>query len=178
MEYNKLRQFFTVKTILIFMLLWVATNIWMRYGATGSVTLRNLTGEEQIPDTMFFGYSLERLFAMFQKFGVEGRTIYLKFQYKDYIYPLIYSTLLVGFLVRTKLPKPFRFFIFIPWVAAFLDYGENIIIRNQVLNFPDLNANLVAIASALTLSKWSLVFVSVGLIIVFWGISFLDKKRD
>lgn len=178
MKYNKLKQFFTIKTILIFMLLWVATNIWMRYGASGSVTLSLLTGEDQIPDTMIFGYSLERLFAMFQNFGEEGRMIYLKFQYKDYIYPLIYSTLLVGLLLRTNPPKVLRFFIFMPWVAAILDYGENLILRNQVINFPDLNANLVAIASILTLIKWSLVFISGFLIIVFWSILLLGKKRD
>jgi len=164
---NKLKKFFTVKTILIFAFLWIVTNIWMRYGSTGSIALRELTGENQLPDTMFFGYSLETLFALLKNYGKEGRTIYLGFQYKDFIYPLIYSTMLVGLLFRSNLPNGIRFLKFTPWIAALFDYIENLLVRDLVLSFPDLNASLVSTASVFTAAKWMLIFVSIGFIIVF-----------
>ena len=178
MDNKRLKKFFSVKVILIFLLLWIVTNIWMWFGPTGSITLRELTGENKLPDTMFFGYSFDTLFNLLKSYGENGRVIYLGFQNKDFIYPLIYSTLLVGLLLRSNLPKVMNFWIFAPWVAAILDYAENLIIRNQVLNFPDLNAEWISVASAFTVAKWSLVFISGIFIIIFGSVSFFRKRKS
>ena len=177
MDNKRLRKFFSIKVILILMILWIVTNIWMWFGPTGSLTLRELTGESKLPDTMFYGYSFTTLFELLKNYGENGRLIYLGFQGKDFVYPLIYSTLLAGLLMRSKLPKVLSFWIFIPWVAAIFDYAENLIIRNQVLNFPDLNADWISIASVFTVSKWSLVFISGFFVIVFGVASFIRKPR-
>ena len=149
----------------------------MSFGEFGSHAIKKLSGESQIPDSMLFGYSLERLFSMLHNFGLEGRNMYLKFQYIDYFYPLVYSTLLVALLIRVKLSYSIRYVIYLPWVAAIFDYGENVLIRNEVLNFPHLNANLVAIASTLTITKWFLVFISVILVVVYWFASLWQKRK-
>lgn len=177
MDNKRLRKFFSIKVIIILVLLWIFTNIWMWFGPSGSITLRDITGESKLPDTMFFGYSFNVLFELLKNYGENGRAIYLGFQSKDFVYPLVYSTLLAGLLLRSKLPKVLSFWIFIPWVAAIFDYAENLIIRNQVLNFPDLNADWVSMASVFTVSKWSLVFISGLFIIVFWVASFFRKRK-
>ena len=176
MDNKRFRRFFSIKVILILLLLWVLTNVWMWFGPTGSITLRELTGESKLPDTMFFGYTMEYLYRLLRAYGTEGRAIYLGFQNKDFVYPLVYSTLLVGLLLRSKLPKVLSFWIFIPWLAAVLDYAENLIIRNQVLNFPDLNAEWISVASVCTVTKWGLVFIS-GLFILYFGsFSLIHRK--
>jgi hypothetical protein len=176
MNYDKLRAFFTVRTIWILLALWVANNLWMWFGPSGSMTLRQLAGRSEIPDVMILGYTVESLNGLLADFGAKGREIYLSFQYKDFTYPLIYSTLLAGLFIRVKPPRRLLFMVFLPWVAALTDFAENLMLRKIVTDFPVTDAALVQTASLFTVTKWSLIFISVSAIILIKVVNLVRRR--
>jgi hypothetical protein len=120
---------------------------------------------------MMLGYDLTTLNNVFKAYGPEGIAIYKKIKILDYIYPLIYTTLILGFLVRSHPPKQWRpaiygnaFFILI------LDYAENILLGILVDRYPFLTPDyrsLAKFAALLTELKWTFIALAVFNIIIF-----------
>ncbi len=177
MKTDKLVKFFTLKTVLIFLALWIVVNLWMWFGSSGSMTLRELTGDSRIPDTMIWGYSAQSLGELLSIYGVKGRELYLSFQYKDFIYPLIYSTLLVGLLIRVRLPEKLNFVVLVPWIAAVFDYAENLMVRKMVSDFPNIKEGFAQASSMFTVLKWDLIFFSLAFIVVFGAWRIFAKRN-
>ena len=129
--------------------------------------IKEISGGLGIPDTeMYYGFA--QLQNLFNHYGEAGRMIYLKLQFVDMVYPLVYSFLLASLLFLLARKTRLENFIFLPFVAAFFDYCENILLRINILDFPGMNKILVNLAAFSTLLKWCSVFVSVVVILVIF----------
>ena len=127
--------------------------------------LKALSGNLSMPD-MDLVYSYDRLSFLFQQYGVAGRDVYLKLQWIDMIYPLVYSTFFASLLFLFFGKTKFSYLVFIPIAAAVFDYAENILLRINILSYPDMNRLLVNISSITTLLKWSLILLTIITIII------------
>ncbi len=127
--------------------------------------IKALSGNLGIPDMDLY-YSYDRLSYLFHEYGAVGKEIYLKLQWVDMIYPLVYSvffaSLLFLFFGKTK----FSNLVFIPFAAATFDFIENIILRISILTYPDMNHLLVHISAVTTFLKWILILLTIVMIIV------------
>lgn len=140
--------------------------------------INQISGGKGIPDALFF-YSFKQLSIIFQSYGVDGKDIYLRLQLIDMFYPIIYSLLLGSLLYiqlkKTKLVK----LVYLPFIAAIFDYSENILLRINLLDYPEMNKVWVDFAAISTFLKWSFVYLSIFFIIiglVKWIVSLSLKK--
>ncbi len=137
-----------------------------------------LSGGMGIPDARMF-YTLPQLQSMFWHYGTEGREMYLQLQWIDMFYPLVYSTLLASLLYLVFKRTRLEILIFVPFVAALLDYTENILLRISILSFPDMNEKIVSIAGPVTFLKWLLVFFAFFLLLfgLIWRVAHWFRLR-
>jgi len=123
-----------------------------------------VSGGMGIPDARMF-YTYPQLQNMFQHYGPQGREMYLRLQWVDMVYPLVYSTLLASllFLVykKTRLLKT----VYVPFLAALFDYLENILLHISILSFPDMQKWIVQVVGPVTFFKWLLVFFAFFLLV-------------
>jgi len=126
--------------------------------------LMEISGGVGLPDLELY-YTVGQLHNIFLRFGDLGRSMYLKLQYIDMVYPLIYASLLASLLFLLIKNTRLENLIFLPALAAFFDYAENILLRINILAFPNMEKITVQFASAATLLKWSMIFLSVVVIL-------------
>lgn len=122
-------------------------------------------------DLMFF-YTPAKAFAMMDKYGEAGRSIYLKIELTaDIIYPIIY-TLFYGLLISWLFQRAFKpdskmmKWNVAPVGAWFFDLLENVGIVSMLAMYPtqpDLMAWITMIFGSL---KWAFAFLSIGLVLV------------
>lgn len=129
--------------------------------------LQQISGGFGIADTAFF-YRFDYLHKLFSHYGNAGKMMYLQLQTIDMIYPLVYSTLLASLLYLVIRKGRWAFFIFLPPMAALFDYAENISLRINLLMFPSMNHFLANASGIFTCLKWSLVYLSVLVLIAVW----------
>ncbi|WP_052467102.1 hypothetical protein [Psychroserpens damuponensis] len=136
-------------------------------------------------DMLPTGYNLDYVNILFRTLGENGREIYLTNQIPvDMIYPLLfaltYSLLLAYFLKKlNKLKSPFTFLCLLPIIAGITDYLENIGIITMLNSYPNLTKNLVNTTNTFSLIKstsTSIFFIALIVILIIFGIKFLQKK--
>jgi hypothetical protein len=167
--------------MLILIILWIVANIAFQLGPYSISKLKEVSGGAGIPD-MMLGYDLATLNSVFTAYGTEGIAIYKKIKILDYIYPLIYTTLILGFLVRSRPPKQWRSVIYgNAFIILFLDYAENFILGILVDRYPFLTPDyrtMAKFASLLTELKWSFIALAVFYILVFsFRYQLVSKKK-
>jgi len=137
-----------------------------------------LSGGMGIPDARMF-YTFSQLQNMFWHYGTEGREMYLQLQWIDMVYPLVYSTLLASLLYLVFKRTSLEILVFTPFVAALLDYTENVLLRISILSFPDMNQKLVSIAGPVTFLKWLLLFFAFFLLLfgLVWRVAHWFRLR-
>jgi len=126
--------------------------------------IQQISGGLGIPDSELY-YSFTQLSMMFDKYGANGREAYLNLQWIDMLYPVVYSLLLGSILYFLYKRSRFQWVVLIPLFAAIFDYLENIMLRINVLTFPNMNDVMVSMSSIATFMKWSLLIVSIFLLI-------------
>jgi hypothetical protein len=147
---------FSKKNVIILAILWLATNLLFLFGPWSSSELAELSGGKGIPDLM--SYDLHKLQNLFAAYGPQGIDIYKNIQLIDFVYPLIYGALLLGILVRLKLPNSFTVLYASPFIIVFFDYSENLIIRHLINLYPNLTeaqSHLANLANICTTLKWA-----------------------
>ena len=144
--------------------------------------IQQLTNGRGLPDAEIY-YTYHQLFQLFDSYGEAGRKIYLQLQVIDMVYPVVYSLLLAGILMALYKQSRFEHVVFIPFIAAVFDYTENILLRSSLLAFPAMDDTLVQIAAIATLLKWSLLVLSLLLLIpgvvariILWNIRRKEKS--
>ena len=121
---------------------------------------------------LHFSYTSADVFKSFYQMGENGRYINLySTLILDTIYPILYTSLILGAYVR--LFKNNNLIFFIPITAFLLDIIENINITYMNLNYLDLNETQVMFASMVTSIKW-LTIITMILALVF---GYLKKNR-
>ena len=168
---TKLEKFFTKKRLILIGILWVFTNILFHFGPWGMNELEKVSGGKGIPDLMT-EYDLDTLYQLFTAYGDEGIRIYKNLQIIDFVYPLIYGSLLLGLLVRLQINMYLKFLLSFPFAIVFFDYSENLIIRHLINKFPDISekadGHLANLASLCTTIKWAQITAVLFGIILIW----------
>jgi len=155
-ETSKMERIFSKKNVIILAVLWLATNLIFHFGPWSTSALAEISGGKGIPDLM--SYDLHKLQNLFAAYGPQGIDIYKNIQLIDFVYPLIYGALLLGILVRLKLPNSFTVLYASPFIIVFFDYSENLIIRHLINLYPNLTedqSHLANLANICTTLKWA-----------------------
>ncbi len=137
--------------------------------------LQHLSGGYGIPDALFY-YRFDTLQTLFSHYGEAGKKVYLQLQVIDMIYPLIYSTLLAGLLYLQFSKSRLTWVIIIPHIAALFDYAENLSLRFNLIRFPSLDPAVADASGIFTCLKWSLVYLSILLLLIAWFKRLFFKK--
>ena len=122
-------------------------------------------------DLMFF-YTPEKAFAMIEKYGEAGRSIYFKIELTaDIIYPIIYTLfygLLISWLFQRgfKPDSPMQKWNLMPVGAWFFDLLENTGIVSMLMMYPSKPEILAWVTMLFGSLKWACFVVAVGLVLV------------
>jgi hypothetical protein len=148
----------------------VSIIIAIMLGYLTQTMINDVYGDFTILDTRLGGYSFTDIQATFDGIGIEGLGVWLQIYALDFLFPFVYSvSMMIGINMElNKLEfstKRFRPLVFLPLVAGFTDYIENILLLSQILSYPDLSASVIAIASVVTQLKWVLVLGGFSVIV-------------
>ncbi len=137
----------------------------MQFGIGGISDIKHVSGGVSIPDIHLY-QTLDNLSDTLTAYGAQGRIYYLRYQYRDFIYPLIYGLLLMGLIYRMIKPRSINFWVFLPWFAVFFDFSENYFLREIFYSYPEIDSATVSLASTATFLKWLFIFFSLGIFIL------------
>lgn len=122
-------------------------------------------------DLMFF-FTPEQAFAMIEKYGEDGRTLYTRIELTaDIIYPIIY-TLFFGLLISWLFQRGFKpeskmqTWNAMPVGAWLFDMLENIGIVTMLGMYPAKPAAIAWITMIFGSVKWAFAFLSIGLVLI------------
>jgi hypothetical protein len=127
------------------------------------------------------GYSFNYANELLTQLGEEGRNLYLSTQLPlDFIYPglfaVTYSLLLVWLFGKTfNVNSKVYYFALVPFLAGVFDYVENLFIIKMISSFPELQVNVVKVASTFTILKSS--FSMFFFILLTVGFALLCKQK-
>jgi hypothetical protein len=125
--------------------------------------MRALAGGEPILDMRLEGYSPREAYHLLETLGPAGRRSYLEMLWTiDLLLPALFTLFLWASMRRGALGR-WRWAALLGGVADFL---ENAAITFLLLGFPAQRDALVRLASALTVSKFSLYFAALALALV------------
>ena len=173
------RKFFTKQRVLILFILWILMNLAFHFGPWSISALKEVSGGSGIPDVML-NYDLNTLNKLFNDYGPQGIAIYKKIQILDFIYPLIYTTLMLGILARLRKPKFFNKPYFLPFAILIMDYSENFLLRYLINHYPFLTPDFrkyAELASIATSLKWAFIAVVLLEITAFFIYGLLHKSK-
>jgi len=123
-----------------------------------------------MPDTRF-GYTFAEIQVVFDGLGVEGLRAWSTVHLLDYIFPITYMLAMI-FSLGLQLKRlnysssNYNRVLLLPILGCIADYVENILVQTQVLAYPNLSANVISLASYVTISKWLFLGLGFGAIIV------------
>lgn len=99
-------------------------------------------------------YNLADIHAAMLQYGLDGRSTYaVASATLDTLFPLLYVTFFCGLLYRFRPSEPLWLLAFIPLVSGLWDLCENVQIIALLLQYPDISAIQVSVASFFTTSK-------------------------
>ncbi len=121
-----------------------------------------------------FSYSSEKAYEILANYSNEDLTEYIIGELTvDLVYPIIY-TLFISFFIF-KLSKKYTLSLF-PLLILFLDYFENIGIVVILNHYPQKLPNIVTITSIFTSMKWTLVAISILMILALLIMKLYKRK--
>lgn len=99
-------------------------------------------------------YTLADIHAAMLEYGPQGRAAYaVASPTLDTLFPVLYVTFFVGLIYRFRPSERLWVMAFIPVVAGVWDLCENAQITAMLLQYPDISARQVAVASFFTTVK-------------------------
>ena len=121
--------------------------------------------ESGLIDLMPF-FNKESFYQALENYGEVGRAAYLQYWYYDFLYPFVYMVLmytLIGLMFnRIKLPtEKGTFWMYVPFFAVLIDFGENLSFLSIISAFPEQNPMLFWMAFTLSSLKWSAIYAVV-----------------
>jgi hypothetical protein len=147
--------------------------------------LSALAGKEiEVPDVRF-GFSPDELHQVLDELGPAGRDFYRLVELSlDVAYPLAYGLFFAGllwFLGGRFLPAQniWRKIALLPLLASLFDLSENVSLSLLVSRFPERMDGLAGFANVANQLKFSLVAVSIGLVLaglIAWGVRIFTPR--
>jgi hypothetical protein len=99
-------------------------------------------------------YSLADIQAAMLQYGADGRAVYaIASATVDTLFPVLYVTFFAGLLYRFRPSQRLWVIAFLPVLAGVWDLCENAQIITMLVQYPDLSARQVAVASFFTSVK-------------------------
>lgn len=139
------------------------------------------TADGSEPIDLLFAPRPEKLFALVDSYGAEGRNLYALFELTaDLIYPIIYATFLaitLTLLARRLYGAQSRATIIniVPFGIVIADYLENMGIVMLLMTYPEKISWAAWATSFFNAAKWSLVGGTFALIVI--GLVLLPFRR-
>jgi hypothetical protein len=142
----------------------------------------DIYGSVDMPD-MKLGYSYDDILQAFSSLGSAGIQAWLQAHLLDLIFPLGYAFgMTFGILMELRISFPerknIRVLALLPILAAFADYVENTLIAAQAAAYPNLSAEVIAIASGFTTIKWLLLYTGFAIIFILLPIVIYRKVKE
>lgn len=123
-------------------------------------------------------YKLADVQAAMLQYGPQGRAVYaLASPTVDTLFPILYVTFFAGLLYRFRPSERLWPLAFIPVFAGAWDLCENAQITTLLLQFPDISARQVAVASIFTSVKHAMSAVYELMAVVFLLIALVRRFR-
>ncbi len=176
---RNLREFLTNAVLFIILLSFMAISALMYFGIGGTKDIYDLSGMF-IPDMNIF-HSNDSLMEYFDAWGAQGRLFYIRYQYRDFIYPIIYSVLMSAILIRLIQPKYFNFWVIVPMFAMLFDFAENYFLRVLVYDYPNLDPQNISYATVFSSLKWMTILFSLILILIAFSrrrIAYIKSQEE
>jgi hypothetical protein len=118
-------------------------------------------------------FDAERIAAILGAWGPAGIETFKTHFYLDFIHPFLYGAFLFFTMLylKTELSgamaaRGIPAYCFIPCAGAAFDLAENVLELTMLGQNPDFSAGLVFATALVSLVKWTLAAVSIGIIIV------------
>jgi len=161
-------------TFLIFILVFIITHLFeIPWGSKQVSSLLN--GQEIFDKKPLF--SSDEVYAKIGTFSEEGLKVYQRFTYTvDIVFPVSFFVFLLTFaqFVAYRIKKSkliYRIIIGFPTLWLITDLLENLIIYIILSNYPTRYDFLGGIIGAVSATKFTLLFCSIIIPLIFWGIS-------
>jgi hypothetical protein len=154
-------------------LLMIAESLMMFYIMPVAAGIMALAANNSVlPLDLMFFYTPEQAFAMMDKYGEAGRSIYLRIALTaDIIYPIIY-TLFFGLLLSWLFQRAFRSaspmqkWNVMPVGAWFFDMLENTGIVSMLMAYPSRPEIMAWLTMLFGSLKWGFLALTMGLVLV------------
>lgn len=167
---NKLSNFIARRyslRLMIGLFLGVAFFFWLFNFSTLPLSgpeLKKVSNGEDLLDVRFY-YSAQEAYRAMERYGVEGRALYLRFLAADFIFAPLYGfafALLFTRLTSTLFPSSsnWRKLNLLPIGIAMADIAENICIFLLLQMYPEQIHLVGTLAGIATLTKWVLTIVA------------------
>jgi hypothetical protein len=176
---NRLTKIATNGNIMLGLVLILVLGIIMM--AVVQPQMMALSGGLPILDSRLF-YTAQDVNQLFTALGGPGRLLYTYHQVFDSLFPAVYGITIALAIARLENKvsaqgRLLRLTVFIPFVAAIADYAENCLIASQIATFPVLSGGIIMAAAIMTLSKWLLIVLASGILIVL-GLVTMGKGKQ
>lgn len=141
------------------------------------------SGGLKILDLMPTGYDFSYVKSLLDALGEEGRNVYLYRQIPlDLLFPFLLGItfcLMIAYFLRYlgKLDSRWYFLVFLPLLAAFCDYCENIGFITMLLNYPVIPDSLVAISNIFSILKSTVSTLFYTLLLILLVIAGVKKMK-
>lgn len=112
------------------------------------------------------GYSADTVNRLFAGYGENGMTIYKQVQFIDLFNPAVYSILFSSLLFLFYKSSKYGWFAYLGFLCGGLDYLENGFLYSLSNSYPDINGSIVRISSIVSLTKHSVLYVTIAVFIV------------
>ncbi|MEH6910100.1 MAG: hypothetical protein V7459_05895 [Oceanicoccus sp.] len=131
-----------------------------------AIIMPNLAGDQQaVPIDLQFAYSPERAYELVNSYSEKTRYHYMIGEMTvDVLYPIVY-TLFLSLTLLLLFPKNPKIAL-IAYVIFFADMLENVGIITMLYNFPKELYTVAMLTSVFSTIKWSVVAITLSLLIV------------
>ena len=136
-------------------------------------------------DTIIGGYDHAKIMELMKGYGEQGRAFYaLASPTIDTLVPLIYVTFFAGLIYALVEAAHLKPLVYVPIAGGIADLLENAQIVLMLVQYPDISAGQVAVASMFTWIKFIFLWASMLIILVLlpvrgvrWLIDRIDQRR-
>ena len=126
--------------------------------------------EVSSPDLSLW-YTADQLYETAEAYGAEGRDAYVRARITfDVLWPLVYVAFLAATLswvyrARRRASRFWQRANLLPVAAGLLDYAENVCTATVMARYPAKTLLLDSLAAVFTVSKWSVLMASFGVLL-------------
>lgn len=162
-----LERISSYKSLAVFALIYLAFPLY--FFKIAETRINELSGKPAPVIDLTMGYNPVRTVAMLHDYSPAARAYYVTVEStKDVIYPLVYAFLFAIILVLLYRKNRFGIsprVVLLPFVMQLFDYIENFYIVRLLKEFPMINYTNVTLCEIAKLTKWSIFFVVLFLIL-------------